>query len=64
MVTLSAVERTAVLEFLARVRSKYGGQIRRAMLFGSKARGEATADSDIDILLIVEDETWDFKDEI
>jgi predicted nucleotidyltransferase len=34
------------------------------MLFGSKARGEATADSDIDILLIVADETWHFKDEI
>jgi predicted nucleotidyltransferase len=34
------------------------------MLFGSKARGEATADSDIDILLIVADETWQFKDEI
>ena len=64
VVVLSAVERTAVLEFLAKARSKYGEQIRRAMLFGSKARGEATVDSDIDILLIVEDETWQFKDEI
>ena len=61
---LSAAERTAVLDFLARVLSTYGGRIQRAMLFGSKARGEATADSDIDILLIVADETWQFKDEI
>ena len=61
---LSEVERTAVLDFLTRVHSTYGGQIQRAMLFGSKARGEATADSDIDVLLIVADETWQFKDEI
>lgn len=61
---LSAVERTAVLEFLARVDSTYGRQVQRAMLFGSKARGEATADSDIDVLLIVADETWQVKDEI
>ena len=61
---LSAVERSAVLEFLERVHSAFGAQIQQAMLFGSKARREATADSDIDILLIVADETWQFKDEI
>ena len=61
---LSEVERTAVLEFLARVRSMYGRQIQMVMLFGSKARGEATSDSDIDVLLIVTDETWQFRDEI
>lgn len=61
---LSEVERTAVLEFLERVRSMYDGQIQRAILFGSKARGEATSDSDIDVLLIVADETWQFRDEI
>jgi len=61
---LSVADRTAVLDFLARVQSTYGGQVQRAMLFGSKARGEATADSDIDILLIVADETWQLKDEI
>ncbi len=33
-------------------------------MFGSRARGESTDDSDIDILLIVAQETWQFKDEI
>lgn len=61
---LLEVERTAVLDFLARVHSTYGGQIQRAMLFGSKARGEATAESDIDVLLIIADETWQIRDEI
>jgi len=53
-----------VLEFLKRIRSIYGRKIQQAMLFGSKARGEATTDSDIDVLLIVADETWRLKDEI
>jgi len=61
---LSESERTAVLDFLARVHSTYGEQIQRAMLFGSKARGEATTESDIDVLLIVADETWQLRDEI
>ena len=61
---LSESERTAVLDFLARIHSAYGEQIQRSMLFGSKARGEATADSDIDVLLIVADETWQLRDEI
>jgi predicted nucleotidyltransferase len=61
---LSEVDRTAVLDFLARVYATYGGQIQQAMLFGSKARGEATVDSDIDVLLIVADETWQLRDEI
>ena len=29
----------------------------RVILFGSRARGEATRDSDIDLLVIVEDDT-------
>ena len=61
---LSEVERTAMLDFLARVHSAYGEQVQRAMLFGSKARGDATSDSDIDVLLIVADETWKLRDEI
>jgi uncharacterized protein len=61
---LSETERVAVLDFLRWVRSAYGVQVQRAMLFGSKARGEATADSDIDLLLIVVQETWQLRDEI
>jgi predicted nucleotidyltransferase len=61
---LSEVERAAVQDFLSRVYATHRGQVQRAMLFGSKARGEATADSDIDVLLIVADETWQLRDEI
>ena len=61
---LSEIERAAVSDFLARVQSAHDVQIRQAMLFGSKARGEATAESDIDVILIVADETWQLRDEI
>jgi predicted nucleotidyltransferase len=61
---LSEVERAAVHDFLMQVHATHGRQVRQAMLFGSKARGEATGDSDIDVLLIVTDETWQLRDEI
>ena len=61
---LSESEQAAVRDFLARVHSTYGARIRQAMLFGSKARGQANVDSDIDILLIVAHETWQLRDEI
>jgi predicted nucleotidyltransferase len=63
-VKLSQRERQAVNKFLSHLRKAYGKQIHHIMLFGSKARGEATSDSDIDILLLVADETWVLKDEI
>lgn len=61
---LSDAEQKAVSDFLTRVRSAYGERVQRAMLFGSKARGEATSDSDIDVAVIVADETWEVRDEI
>ena len=33
----------------------------RVILFGSRARGEATRDSDIDLLVIVDDDTPPFR---
>lgn len=63
-VKLSKRETQAVKKFLSNLRKAYGKQIHKAILFGSKARGDATSDSDIDILLLVADETWKLKDGI
>jgi len=60
-VNLSPKEKKAVREFIAAVRSAYGDKIHRAALFGSKARGDWTKYSDIDVLLIVEDDSWAFR---
>lgn len=43
----------AVLEsFLLQLRSRFGTRLKRTILFGSRARGEASAESDYDCLLI------------
>jgi predicted nucleotidyltransferase len=36
-------------------------RVRQMILFGSKARGDSHVGSDIDILLIVDDEDWRFR---
>ena len=34
---------------------KYGDKIKKVILYGSYARGEATEDSDVDVLVVVDD---------
>jgi len=50
-----------VREFLAKLRQAYGEKVQRVALFGSKARGDDTKYSDVDILLILADEKWKFR---
>ncbi len=46
-------EKRAVLaEFLARLEAAHGGDVRRVILFGSQARGDADAESDIDLMIV------------
>ena len=52
---LQPKEEKAIREFIKRVRSVYGDKIQRAALFGSKVRKDWTKYSDVDILLVVED---------
>ncbi len=35
---------------------KYGDKIKKVILYGSYARGEATEDSDVDVLVVVSDD--------
>lgn len=44
--------------------ANYADAVQRALLFGSKARGDGTADSDIDVMVIVKDEAADAQEEI
>ncbi len=43
----------AVLEFARRAREELGDHIVRIILYGSRARGDYTEDSDIDLLVVV-----------
>jgi uncharacterized protein (UPF0332 family)/predicted nucleotidyltransferase len=52
---LANEEREVLARFLARLESECGDAIRRVILFGSKARGEADKESDTDLLVVATD---------
>jgi predicted nucleotidyltransferase len=51
---LTSEERRAVEEFRAQLRARYGARLRDLRLFGSRARGEAHEESDLDILVLLD----------
>lgn len=42
--------------FIQRLLAELGQQVVQVILFGSKARGNSTADSDVDVLILAKDE--------
>ena len=50
---LTPAELDAIEEFITAVRGILGTELREARLFGSRARGEGTPDSDLDLALVV-----------
>lgn len=51
---LSANEKLVIDEFSSRLRKKLPGKVQRVILYGSRARGDAEADSDYDFLALLE----------
>ena len=47
-------KREAVEYFVKLLKERFGGRIKKVILFGSVARGDAEEDSDIDVLVIGE----------
>ena len=62
--TLSKKERLALDHFAEKVEEALGDSLKQLVLFGSRARGDHEPDSDLDILVIVEQETWDVRDAV
>ena len=56
-------ERKALEDFVAAVRARYGARLVDVLVFGSRARGDAEPDSDVDLAIILEDGDWKFFDE-
>jgi predicted nucleotidyltransferase len=50
---LTPAEQSAVGEFVAKARALLGDDLHEVRLFGSRARGEGTSESDVDLALIV-----------
>lgn len=55
---LDTRERQALLEYVDLLVEQFDGLINSVLLFGSKARGDSTPDSDIDVLVVVESDNW------
>jgi len=58
---LTHEERQAVDAFVKALHRQYPERVRDVILFGSKARGDSHPDSDIDILILVDDDDWRFS---
>ena len=52
---LTVQEQEVVLEFVKRVNEQLNGQLQSIVLYGSRARGEAEPNSDMDILIVLRD---------
>ena len=60
--TLSAQEKLALDEVVIGLRKLYGPRLRSVILYGSKARGDGGAESDIDLLAVIDGLTRRFQE--
>jgi predicted nucleotidyltransferase len=56
-IALTKKEQRALNEYRNLLLRRFPGQMERLVLFGSKARGEATPGSDVDVLVVL-DREW------
>jgi len=52
------------LEFAQLVRERLGARVRRIILFGSRARGDARTESDYDVVVVVDRRNPDLREAI
>jgi predicted nucleotidyltransferase len=53
--TLRSAERAALDQLVRWVRERFGARVHELQLFGSRARGQGDEDSDLDVLVVIED---------
>ncbi len=63
--SLQPNERAGLAAFIEQLRARYGDDLLRVVLFGSKARGDFDVESDVDVLVVLrEKDHWKRWDEI
>ncbi|RMD60997.1 nucleotidyltransferase domain-containing protein [Candidatus Parcubacteria bacterium] len=58
---LSEDEQTAIRTYIQEIRKQFPDEILSVALFGSKARGDDDPESDIDLLVITNSESYDLR---
>jgi predicted nucleotidyltransferase len=61
---LSRADQGALDAYIARLHNQYRDRLQRVVLFGSKARGDADAASDLDVLVVLDDGDWRLRDAV
>jgi predicted nucleotidyltransferase len=64
MLKLTPAEQQWLSEYRQTLTEQFPGIIEQLTIFGSKARGEATEDSDLDVLIIIREGDWKLKEAI
>jgi predicted nucleotidyltransferase len=62
--SLTDQERQVAMEFVEKVRQRFDGQLVSAVLFGSRARGEAEPGSDMDVAVVMSSADSEIRKEI
>jgi len=60
-IRLTPDERAGLTTFVDRLRQRYGDDLLRVRLFGSKARGDYRDESDLDLLVVLRMEQGDYR---
>ncbi|PKO22828.1 MAG: hypothetical protein CVU38_07425 [Chloroflexi bacterium HGW-Chloroflexi-1] len=61
---LTNAERAALAAFVANLCQEYGDRLVHVVLFGSKARGDFDPESDLDVLVVLNDGDWRLRDAV
>lgn len=61
---LTSHEQEAMRVFISLLHERFPECLCQTILFGSKARGDSHAESDIDILILVQEENWPLRQAI
>jgi|RhiMetdeSRZDD1v2_1073273.scaffolds.fasta_scaffold514023_1 predicted nucleotidyltransferase len=62
MLTLTPAETAWLLAYQTHLKKAFPGCVEEISIFGSKARGDARADSDLDVLVVIREGDWRFKE--
>ena len=62
MLTLTPAESSWLQAYKSHLQAEFPDCVEQISIFGSKARGDAGADSDLDVLLVIREGDWRFKE--